>query len=259
MQVKFINDDDFIKYKFKTKPFKHQYDVFLKSKDREAYALFMEQGTGKSKVIIDNIAYLYREGKINCAIIAAPKGVYRNWVASEFKTHMPDDVKAFTDICIWNPAETKSNIETLTNFLNPSHKLKFFIINIEALSTDKGKNYLTRLLNTSNCLWTIDESSHRKNRGSDSEGVIPDAITIEYRFPSGENACRSMSISFDRGLSCGHLWHHLRACRVDMDNVKLLVGTQVINEYMKIELLTSVREQLQATPGVLRITVVRLL
>jgi hypothetical protein len=34
MQVKFINDDDFIKYKFKTKPFKHQYDVFLKSKDR---------------------------------------------------------------------------------------------------------------------------------------------------------------------------------------------------------------------------------
>ena len=164
MQVKFINDDDFIKYKFKTKPFKHQYDVFLKSKDREAYALFMEQGTGKSKVIIDNIAYLYREGKINCAIIAAPKGVYRNWVASEFKTHMPDDVKAFTDICIWNPAETKSNIETLTNFLNPSHKLKFFIINIEALSTDKGKNYLTRLLNTSNCLWTIDESSNIKNR-----------------------------------------------------------------------------------------------
>jgi hypothetical protein len=64
----------------------------------------MEQGTGKSKVIIDNIAYLYREGKINCAIISAPKGVYRNWVASEFKAHMPDDVKAFTDICIWNPA-----------------------------------------------------------------------------------------------------------------------------------------------------------
>ena len=104
-----------------------------------------------------------------------------------------------------------------------------------------------------------DGYSDRKNRGSDSDREIPDAITIEYRFPSGENACRSMSISFDRGLSCGHLWHHLRACRVDMDNVKLLVGTQVINEYMKIELLTSVREQLQATPGVLRITVVRLL
>ena len=142
MQVKFINEVDFLKYKFKTKPYKHQYDAFLKSKDKKSYALFMEQGTGKSKVVIDNIAYLYREGKINCAVIAAPKGVYRNWIASEFNTHMPDDVKSFTDICIWNPSETKSNIETLTNFLNPSHKLKFFIINIEALSTDKGKNYL---------------------------------------------------------------------------------------------------------------------
>ena len=72
MQVQFINDDDFIKYKFRTKPFKHQYDVFMKSKDKEAYALFMEQGTGKSKVIIDNIAYLFRRGSIDTAIIAAP-------------------------------------------------------------------------------------------------------------------------------------------------------------------------------------------
>ena len=59
-----------------------------------------------------------------------------------------------------------------------------------------------------------DGYSDRKNRGSDSDDEIPDTITIEYRFPSGENACSSMSISFDRGLSCGHLWLHLRACGV---------------------------------------------
>ena len=79
----------------------------------------MEQGTGKSKVIIDNIAYLYRKGKIDTAIIAAPKGVYRNWLSSEFKTHMPDDVKELTDICVWSPNETKSNVEMLINFLKP--------------------------------------------------------------------------------------------------------------------------------------------
>jgi SNF2 family DNA or RNA helicase len=164
MQVEFINEDNFIKYKFKTKPYKHQYDVFLKCKDKEAYALFMEQGTGKSKVIIDNIAYLYRKGKIDTAIIAAPKGVYRNWLSSEFKTHMPDDVKELTDICVWSPNETKSNVEMLINFLKPSHKLKFFIINIEALSTDKGKNYLHRLLNTSASFFCIDESTTIKHR-----------------------------------------------------------------------------------------------
>ncbi len=39
----------------------------------------MEMGTGKSKVLVDNIAMLYDKGKINAALIIAPKGVYRNW------------------------------------------------------------------------------------------------------------------------------------------------------------------------------------
>ena len=164
MQVQFVNEKDFIKYKFKTKPYKHQYDAFLKCKDRDSYALFMEQGTGKSKVIIDNIAYLFRNGKINTAVIAAPKGVYRNWLSSEYKVHMPDDVKEFTDIVVWSPTETKTNIENLTNFLKPNNNLKFFIINIEALSTDKGKNYLHRLLNSSKAFFCIDESTNIKNR-----------------------------------------------------------------------------------------------
>ena len=38
----------------------------------------MEMGTGKSKVLIDNIAMLY-DGKINGALIVAPKGVYKTW------------------------------------------------------------------------------------------------------------------------------------------------------------------------------------
>ena len=164
MQVKFIDDKDFINYKFKTKPFKHQFDAFMNSKDKEAYALFMEQGTGKSKVIIDNIAYLFRKGSIDTAIIAAPKGVYRNWFGSEFKTHMPEDVVQFSKVCIWSPVETKKNIEELTNFLKESEKLRFFIVNIEALSTDKGKNYLQRLLNTGNAFFCIDESTSIKHR-----------------------------------------------------------------------------------------------
>ena len=164
MQVKFIDEKKFLKYNFKTKPYQHQYDAFIKSKDKNSYALFMEQGTGKSKVIIDNIAYLYRKGSIDTAIIAAPKGVYRNWHASEFKTHMPEDVVSFTDLCIWNPVETKTNVDKLIEFLKPSVKLKFFIINIEALSTDKGKNYLHRLLNSGKCFFCVDESTNIKNR-----------------------------------------------------------------------------------------------
>ena len=51
--------------KFKTKPYKHQLTALEKSWNRESYAYFMEMGTGKTKVLIDNMSMLYDKGKIN--------------------------------------------------------------------------------------------------------------------------------------------------------------------------------------------------
>ena len=45
-------------YKFKTKPYAHQMTALEKSWNRETYAYFMEMGTGKTKVLIDNLACL---------------------------------------------------------------------------------------------------------------------------------------------------------------------------------------------------------
>ena len=53
-------------YKFKTEPFDHQRKVLEDSWSEEFYALFMEMGTGKSKVAIDTIGMLYQAKKI-CA------------------------------------------------------------------------------------------------------------------------------------------------------------------------------------------------
>ena len=43
-------------YKFKTKPYAHQLKTLKMSWDKKACAYFMEMGTGKSKVLIDNAA-----------------------------------------------------------------------------------------------------------------------------------------------------------------------------------------------------------
>ena len=43
------------------------------------------------------------------------------------------------------------------------------------------------------------------------------------------------------GLSCGHLSRHLRDCGVDMENAILAVDTQVVDAYIKMALLTSVK------------------
>ena len=60
-------------YKFKTKPYEHQLKALEMSWERPYFAYFMEMGTGKSKVLIDNISMLYDNGKINGVLIGTKR------------------------------------------------------------------------------------------------------------------------------------------------------------------------------------------
>ena len=51
----------------------------------------MEMGTGKSKVLIDNIGMLYMQKELDFALIIAPKGVYPTGYRRNSE-HMPDDI-----------------------------------------------------------------------------------------------------------------------------------------------------------------------
>ena len=63
-------------YKFKTKPYAHQITALEKSWQKDEYGYFMEMGTGKSKVLVDNIAMLYDKGKIKCgAYYSSKRGI----------------------------------------------------------------------------------------------------------------------------------------------------------------------------------------
>ena len=77
-------------FDFKTKPYEHQMQVLEKSWREKYYALFMEMGTGKSKIAVDTLGLLYQENEIDAALIIAPKGVYHNWVYKESPSHMSD-------------------------------------------------------------------------------------------------------------------------------------------------------------------------
>ena len=92
-------------YKFKTKPFAHQLKALEMSWDKEVYAYFMEMGTGKSKVLIDNVSMLYDKGDINGLLLIAPKGVYKNWYDSEIPTHMADHIEK--KAVLWTASHTK--------------------------------------------------------------------------------------------------------------------------------------------------------
>ena len=43
-------------YNYKTEPYEHQRETLAKSAHKNLYALFLEMGLGKSKILLDNAA-----------------------------------------------------------------------------------------------------------------------------------------------------------------------------------------------------------
>ena len=152
-------------YKFKTKPYAHQLKALEMSWNKEVFAYFMEMGTGKSKVLLDNVAMLFDKGKINSVLIVAPKGVYKNWYDSEIPEHLPKHIDR--NVVLWKALITKAQKSKLDSlFVQDFTKLQIFIMNVEALSTRKGLDFAHQFLNVRKALFAIDESTTIKNPGA---------------------------------------------------------------------------------------------
>jgi len=153
-----------MKYKFKTKPYAHQLKALELSWDKKVFAYFMEMGTGKTKVAIDNISMLYDKGKINGALIIAPKGVYKNWYSEELPTHLAKHVEHKT--VLWQATINKKQQKLLDTLFEPGEDLHILIMNVEAFSTQKGVEFAGKFLNCHNTFMAIDESTTIKNPGA---------------------------------------------------------------------------------------------
>ena len=148
-------------YKFKTKPFAHQLKALEISHNKEVFAYFMEMGTGKSKVLIDNVSMLYDAGKINGVLIVAPKGVYKNWADSEIPTHMVDHIDK--KVVVWQSLINEKQQKKLSTLFETGEDLHVLIMNVEALSTKKGIDFAKKFLSCHKALTAIDESTTIKN------------------------------------------------------------------------------------------------
>ena len=153
-----------MKYKFKTKPYAHQTTALEKSWNKKVFAYFMEMGTGKTKVAIDNMAMPYDNGKINGALIIAPKGVYKNWYSQEIPTHLADHIKPKT--VLWQATINQKQQKLLDTLFETGHDFHILVMNVEAFSTKKGVDFAARFLNSHNTFMVIDESTTIKNPGA---------------------------------------------------------------------------------------------
>ena len=148
-------------YKFKTKPYAHQLKALEKSWNKKCFAYFMEMGTGKSKVLIDNVSMLYDQGKINGVLIVAPKGVYKNWYDQEIPNHLVNHIEK--NVVLWQASITKQQQQNLDTLFKTGTDLHILIMNVEALSTKKGVDFAQKFLFSHRALMAIDESTTIKN------------------------------------------------------------------------------------------------
>jgi len=114
-------------YKFKTKPYRHQYAALKKLLELDwGGALLMEPRTGKTKVSIDFASIRHQQGRVNRVLIVCPMAIVDVWV-DEIAAHCPFDYT----ITVWDRKGRKQY--ELPKFGRST--LDFVIINYDAFST----------------------------------------------------------------------------------------------------------------------------
>ena len=167
-------------YKFKTKPYKHQMTALEKSWNRETFAYFMEMGTGKTKVLIDNLAMLYDKGKVDGALIIAPKGVVGTWYNNEIPMHLPNHIENVP--VLWQANITKGQSKKLGTLFKTGEELHILIMNVEAFSTQKGVDFARKFLSSHRTLMAIDESTTIKTPAAKrTKNILKLAESAVYR------------------------------------------------------------------------------
>jgi SNF2 family DNA or RNA helicase len=235
-------------YPFKTKPYAHQATAWAMSKEKDEFALFMEMGTGKTKVAIDSIAYLYDSGRINSALIVAPKGVYMNWVNKEIPTHLPDHIQY--RMASWHASPRKAEQEALENVMKPTDDLRILIMNVEAFSTDRGTKFARLFMDVGGRVaMVVDESTTIKNPGAQrTKNVIRVGTYAKYRrILTGEPVTRSPLDVYSQaqflnphllGFSSYYTFRNRYAILVDIKSgnrtFKKVVGFRQLDELTKL-------------------------
>lgn len=154
-----------------------QKEAFEKMKDQAAFALMLEMGCGKTKLILDNAWYLFSKRKISGLLVIAPKGVQEQWLIHQIPTNIPEGVIGKTILF-------KNNATTKKLDLSPSGKLDVLAIHIDAIRTKDGKEMCERFLKAHNkkIMLVVDEAHRIKGyRSSVTKAAIALGEGVAYK------------------------------------------------------------------------------
>ncbi len=164
---------------FKRKPRDSQKRALYLSKGLDEFAYLMDQGTGKTKVILDDAAANYRAGKIDCLIILCPNSVKTNWVNpdedladedtwDEVTRDMAPDIPYVKGTWFATPrGKARDAFKDFEKALeSKTNKLLIFSCNIDGIHAPRAEAFLTRIVKLRNVYIAVDESTRIANHTS---------------------------------------------------------------------------------------------
>ena len=147
--------------------FRHQQELFDKTRDEIAWAILYEQGLGKTAPTIRTIEHLYRLDLIDAVVVVAPNGVHRNWASDELPKHSGMPYRALD----WHSSREKGQDKALEKLLAPTPgrrtELSYFALTYDALLTPRGRSALLRF-----CIGELDPKRGTRVPGG-SKGRFP--------------------------------------------------------------------------------------
>lgn len=143
-----------VHYQFKMEPYDHQRKALDMMTNVENFALFMEQGLGKSYTTINDMCRRFTEDQINAVLIVCPMSIRGVWQREVEKyATVPSRVL---------PVVTRTadrDLDTLWDF----EGLRWYVVAVESLSSGKAHEIAMKYLLTTRPAMVVDESSTIKN------------------------------------------------------------------------------------------------
>jgi len=139
------------------KLFKHQQEDFWRYKDEFEDGIFLEQGCGKSAIILRVAAWLYLHKQIDSLLVVAPNDVHRQW--------------AIEQIPVWLPPEVPRELQLFggrggsreTYPFRFDNSLHIVSVNIDTFSTPHKWEDIAMWVKCTKCFVVLDEATCIKN------------------------------------------------------------------------------------------------
>lgn len=222
---------------YKRAPFAHQRKALMVSKDEVAYGLQSEAGTGKSHILINTIAHLYRTNKIQQALIFSDNGLHLKW-EYHCNEDMPDDIDY--ELYLYRTKYLNKDWDYIQSMVAEPHGLKIVSMNIEALSIEKGWDFIQWYLKQNATIVIIDEvQSIGVARSKRSRNAVKMGKLAPYRrFATGtlfaegiQRAWAPFQFLNPNILECSRYEHFLERYTIRVGKFKKIVGTQNIDDF----------------------------